>query len=627
MCRQALFSQKSGNAPSEFNDVSRLKSKKLSVQPFSTLGDFLSAGNVFRLPIYQRQYSWESQQLEDLWNDLYYLETGKRYYFGTILLKKTEEEERAALRTYEILEVIDGQQRIASVLILLGCILDRLYAQAKTDQERSEIEDMKNTYLTYNLVPKLRLLGQDSIVYNTLVVQGEKQVSGTITTASQRRLLGAKAFFEEKLDEEQQQRKLQGSNYREFLLEFMKKALRMEIMKHVVETDEEAVLIFETVNDRGIELGSLDRTKSFLMHFLYLNGAACGENLRRVNDIFASIFSNLECLEARKRAVARSVRELEKDLQRVHYIIFKSGSTYFFDAFSSLKQDLISRYRDPEREKNKDECVSYALDYAQSLGTAYSVMKEVLTYDRQDEICSLLDRIFVQSYGTALPLLVCSWMKFGSNSEEVKILLRAIECFLFRYSSFRSRRSYTTVDRINSKSFDLYHGKVTFDSVLSSLRYLTKHYASDSAFRADLESENFYFGTKSTIKLLFYEYEQFLRGGSKLSSSVIENIPLTEWMSDKYQIDHIWAQTALASGRDYQEYDRCGNKLGNLTILPSVKNTGLLNANFSLKRNEYKKLDIEILKEIAVHEQWREREINERTTKVADFAMKRWAIP
>jgi len=48
------------------------------------------------------------------------------------------------------------------------------------------------------------------------------------------------------------------------------------------------------------------------------------------------------------------------------------------------------------------------------------------------------------------------------------------------------------------------------EGILSSLTYLIKHYASDGAFRADLEGENF-FGSKAAMKLLFYEYECYLR--------------------------------------------------------------------------------------------------------------------
>lgn len=66
----------------------------------------------------------------------------------------------------------------------------------------------------------------------------------------------------------EQKKILSETLYANFLDELMKKALRLEIMKHVVETDEEAVLIFETVNDRGMTLSTLDKTKSFLMHYL-----------------------------------------------------------------------------------------------------------------------------------------------------------------------------------------------------------------------------------------------------------------------------------------------------------------------------------------------------------------------
>ena len=55
-----------------------------------TFSSFMN-NKLFVIPIYQRNYSWEKEQLEDLWDDLYYLENGKKHYFGTILTKDTKE--------------------------------------------------------------------------------------------------------------------------------------------------------------------------------------------------------------------------------------------------------------------------------------------------------------------------------------------------------------------------------------------------------------------------------------------------------------------------------------------------------------------------------------------------------
>jgi hypothetical protein len=161
------------------------------------------------------------------------------------------------------------------------------------------------------------------------------------------------------------------------------------------------------------------------------------------------------------------------------------------------------------------------------------------------------------------------------------------------------------------------------EGVLSSLNYLVKHYISDGGFRADLEGENFYFGSKAAMKLLFYEYECHLRA----MHGEAMDIPLSAWMSPDYQIDHIWAQAALNAGPEYQEYLECGNKAGNLAVVPARINIAMSNMNFSHKKNTYRDTGLQSLKGIAEALHWRRHEIQRRTTELADFALRRWSLP
>ena len=51
-----------------------------------SLNGLLTGNQVFDIPVYQRGYAWERKNLEDLWEDLYYLDPSKKHYFGTVLL-------------------------------------------------------------------------------------------------------------------------------------------------------------------------------------------------------------------------------------------------------------------------------------------------------------------------------------------------------------------------------------------------------------------------------------------------------------------------------------------------------------------------------------------------------------
>ncbi|MDA4130328.1 MAG: DUF262 domain-containing protein, partial [Thaumarchaeota archaeon] len=226
------------------------------------LHDFLSAPCILKLPPYQRQYSWEVQQLEDLWNDLFYLDQGKRYFFGSILLLQRTQDAgiQADYGSTEFFEIIDGQQRLATVMILIKAILDELKSLGRLDPLELEAIE-KSFFKTGHLGDKLLLHGMDGEFFHAIL---ESKISSGLqgASASQKRLWIARNYFGEKL-REQGRTLSDAERYETFLRELMRKVQSLEVARHSVATDEEAVMIFETVNDRGIILSPLDKTKSF----------------------------------------------------------------------------------------------------------------------------------------------------------------------------------------------------------------------------------------------------------------------------------------------------------------------------------------------------------------------------
>ena len=90
----------------------------------------------FRIPDYQRGYAWKESQLNDFWNDIYYLEIDKYHYTGLITVENITKEETISSEKWEddlwlfdkglkAYSVIDGQQRLLTIMILLKTILER----------------------------------------------------------------------------------------------------------------------------------------------------------------------------------------------------------------------------------------------------------------------------------------------------------------------------------------------------------------------------------------------------------------------------------------------------------------------------------------------------------------------
>ncbi|MEK6589095.1 MAG: DUF262 domain-containing protein, partial [Nitrospinota bacterium] len=76
--------------------------------------DLLSREYFYRVPEYQRPFSWEEENFQDLIQDLIDAEKGQEYFLGTVVLHWKERE--------NVYDIVDGQQRITTLMILFACL-------------------------------------------------------------------------------------------------------------------------------------------------------------------------------------------------------------------------------------------------------------------------------------------------------------------------------------------------------------------------------------------------------------------------------------------------------------------------------------------------------------------------
>lgn len=99
---------------------------------------------VFRIPDYQRGYAWEDKQLQDLIQDIELLPEGHSHFMGMLVIQPTIVEngasrEQLILRDkgdepYAVYDVIDGQQRLTTLVLLLYTIAEEI---EKIDPDRA----------------------------------------------------------------------------------------------------------------------------------------------------------------------------------------------------------------------------------------------------------------------------------------------------------------------------------------------------------------------------------------------------------------------------------------------------------------------------------------------------------
>ena len=590
-----------------------------------SLNGLLTGNQVFDIPVYQRGYAWERKNLEDLWEDLYYLDPSKKHYFGTVLLKDSGKTARTSLAALSRFDVIDGQQRLTTVLILLREIISQL-KEVSDNELRGDVDALERSYLKDGGHYKLNPLGDDGEFFHHVVIDGNDFLTGATTTLSQRRLTEAKAFFRDRLIDEKEQ---QPSEYQDFLVQFKQKIDDLQLIQYQVKSDADAIRIFETVNDRGRPLSNLEKTKSFLMHTSYLgieDDDAVAGRLKELNGHFSRIYRHFEDVSGTKHM--ERLRMDENDVHRYHFINYISPG----DTSSRPTDSLKDRIRDKLRT-DPEECVEYAITYARDLEMAFLAVKQITEAYRKDEEGGTLSKIFMlERMGNIFPLLIACWLTFGDDGPRLEGILKLLEAFIVRVYLVSGHRSHTGASTLYGMAHRVHRKRLSYDGLLAELSGMNRYYQNDEQFTRALGQGDLYehLGSRS-IRYLLSEYEIHLRlkVDVPLAVSTQEKI-----LSSEYEVEHIWAQRPSheMGAEEAAEHRQNVHRLGNLTIASQSWNKSMGNRTFQEKRLQlgdapsYSNSNLLVQKELAERTTWTVEEISDREQRIIQFALHRWGV-
>ena len=590
----------------------------------TSLKDLFIGDRTFEIPVYQRNYSWEEKQCDDLWNDLYYLKQGKKHYYGTILIKSVDKTKDHGLKSFEVFELIDGQQRISTILMLLREIINQISSLGDPELSK-DVNKLEEDYLKFGNIYKLDLMGEDKEFFRDNIINN-KDFPEEILTPSRKRLKEAKEFYKGRFELIKKEK--DHNEFKKFLIDFKRKIDDMDVIRYEVENDADAVLIFETVNDRGKLLTNLEKTKSFLMHAVYLaEDEGLKENLDYINNSFSNIFRWFEDIKRTERG--KNLRE--DDIQRYHFLIYpelKHRIEISYKYIDYLKDKIKTLYRNDEKKS-----LDYALEYTEDLKNAFYAMKEIITYNENDEIGKVLNKIFaLERIANFYPLLIAVWIRYKNNNEKNKYtkkqllrILQLIEMASFRIYAIGKRRSNSGQGMLYTLGYEVHKTNLDFELLEKSLiEDLLEFYEDEKSFKRDLKSENFYNKvSKSDIKYLLYDYEK----------SIMEEpleIPLENILVPDFQIEHIWPNNPSKlnlSPEGILIHEQNKDRLGNLTIALKQWNGSWGNNPFDKKRKKYIESALKIQNSLAKYDNWGEKEIRIRENEIIRYALERWKIP
>src|SRR6266571_2328933 len=211
------------------------------------------ADSNWKVPKYQRAYKWEKKQVTELFEDIdNAIQDGQTEYFvGSIVVRRIADETP---------EIVDGQQRLATVSILIAAIRD-YFILNQDDDEGAEIIQSKYLFTkdlgTRTVLAKLHLSAIDHEFFRKRILEPPSEVRNSLapTHESHERLIEAQVIAREHVlriveNVKDPQRKLNDR------LRFVDEGTKVILVQ--VPDDQNAFTIFETLNDRGLTLAITD---------------------------------------------------------------------------------------------------------------------------------------------------------------------------------------------------------------------------------------------------------------------------------------------------------------------------------------------------------------------------------
>ena len=628
---------------------------------------------IFRIPDYQRGYSWETKHLKDFWNDIEQLPDDKSHYTGVLTLEpvnpenyRTWEDDTWIIESkhYSPMYVVDGQQRLTTAIILLQCILESIEeTELLNYTEKSDIRKKYICEFKGKGIARSYIFGYEkdnpSHEFLKQVIFGDTSINHSTAeeTIYTKNLKSAKDFFSEKVKD-------LSKDDLEYIFTTLTQHLQFNIF--YIEKDLDVFVTFETMNNRGKPLSHLELLKNRLIYLSTKFEVDTSESVhlrKAINESWKSIYHHLGKMNK---------SEIDDDFLRTHFLCYFSDlldekftnpyqARRYFSYGDDYKDYLLDDFFTPKRLKieveagteETDPCaiemrpleIETVFDYSQSIKglvkTYYQVAHPVAG-DWSDVEKEKLSQINRQGSGDIFKLCVAVLHMFEKGTAR-EVALSSIE----RFGFLTKLRSYYFDISITELTKKVFAGKLDIDDLTKALTEPSDKFAKSKDFHDSIRTlgknlNSGYYSWKQ-LRYFMFEYEQYLRQASKTTRQLLkwaDDVSREHYSKDHKTIEHIYPQKANSSywtqaitGRGYsiKERNMLKNSIGNLLPVSHAKNASLSNKSFEEKKgSESNQVGYRYgcLSEIQVSacKEWTGVEILRRGIYLLDFLERRWNL-
>ena len=553
----------------------------------SFLSKLLKLGEtVFYIPVFQRNYDWDTDNCQQLFSDLETIAyTQKEHFIGNIVYIAT------GTATEQNFNVIDGQQRITSVMLFMKALHD-LSDDVKLQKQ------IRNGYLLNaddeEIKVKLKQVETDSSIFEKLIIHKDFREENFTEQEKGSNIYTNYQFFKERIAESSVS-----------IADLYNAVSLLEIID-VCLTTEDPQEVFESMNSTGKSLTNTDLLRNYLLMAL---SHTVQEKLYK--KYWAKIQNNV------------GAKMMEQYM--VHYLIMKRKSDSINLRHRSSKinknnlYDSYKLYFTPEQKNDNgtEKLLSDMFRYSNVYRKI--VNNDNISSDLDKAIYELIYELNADQAAIFLLYLLDYQDQHGISDADMLEAVKAIISYVFRLKMFKGSVS-SQFFALTIQYFDRCDEATSFiDKVWIALTSGQGSYRfpRDREFQSAFETKDMYLEFKPPlIRYILYKFER------SRTKEVVEQ--------DNTTIDHILPQDTklwrdhLASISD-NAYQDCIHKIGNLTL--TKLNSEMSNNPFEQKKQVYKVSNYSITRDLADYSDWSSNEIKARCVSMAEEAVKIWALP
>jgi uncharacterized protein with ParB-like and HNH nuclease domain len=535
----------------------------------------------FRVPAYQRSYAWEREHVDALLGDIADAIKSREseYFLGSIVVTGPEEARY---------EVVDGQQRLTTISLLIAAIKD-IFADQGDDEV---VASVKTEFLsstdrrTKEREPKLVLNEVDNELYQELIDRIDKVDQSKFTRQSHKRLIDAanavleymRKVCDDSLDPEDDLHKW---------LDYLESNLKVIVV--TAPDDSNAFVIFETLNDRGLELATSDLLKNYLFH-------RSGEKIEETKNRWLSMVAVLE---------SASDDPLVVTYLR-HVAMSKYGVVREKDLFGLIKKKITS----------KKLALAFSTELRDTARTYTALINTDHDFwsDFDPLVRGCVSAFNLLGMTQMRPLLLAIIERF--DKKQLTLAFQKLEAVAVRFQVVGGGGG-GSLERIYSDT-----AKLVTEGKLLNAAGIIRAFPTlpvDSTF-----VQSFGLLTVSKQSLARYYLRNLERVAAAGDGELVPNpdtgrvnlehvLPLTltpEWERD-------W------SPEDARSYQR---RLGNMALMSAKGNSIAGNDSFAAKQPKYRTSAFVLTKSLATYRKWTSAEIDARQAEMATYAAKAWPI-